>query len=557
MPPDDAETPLLDSDRKTLLAWISDAMAARIARSVRDPGPSVLRRLTRGEYVRTVGDLLSIEKGDLERLDLPEDDPGDHFENLGASLSLAPTTLERYFDAADRVAAMVFGNGWYARGSRDRLMPVRPAPNRPEREAARASLARFLRRAHRRPPDPTEIDRLLIFFDREKARGAPFEEAMRALLKPILISPRFLFRIEQDRPALDGSRSVTVDDDELAARLSYFLWGTMPDETLNQLADRGKLTSDPAALEAEVRRMLGDNRAQTLSKVFAAQWVQLDRMRTARPSQEFFPRFHAGIKQAMVEEVWAFFDHLRVDDRPVTEIIDCNYAFANEELARYYGIKGISGGKMQKVAIGPSDHRGGLLGMGAVLASTSHTFRTSPTLRGKYVLEVLLGTPPPPPPANVGLLKDDAPLGKGREVTTFREKMAQHASSASCAGCHRKIDPIGFALENYDAAGAWRESTRDRPLDLSGVLPTGERIEGIDGLKRVLKARRDQVVENLVARMLEYALGRKLTDEDEPTVREIREMSARSEYRYSSIVLEVVRSVPFQCRRPTGREVVQ
>ncbi len=557
MPPDDIETPLSDSDRKTLLAWVAEAMAAGTDRSVRDPGPSVLRRLTRSEYVRTVGDLLYIEKGDLDRLDLPEDDPGDHFENLGAALSLAPTTLERYFDAADRVAAMVFGSGWYVNGSRQRLMPVRPAPKRPEREAARASLTRFLRRAHRRPPDPADVDRLLAFFDQEKARGAPFEEAMRATLKPVLISPRFLFRIEQDRPARGRSPAVTVDDCELAARLSYFLWGTMPDETLDQLADRGKLTSDPATLEAEVRRMLRDDRAQTLTKVFAAQWVQLGKMRTARPSQEIFPQFQAGLKQAMVEEVWAFFDHLRTEDRPVTDLIDCHYAYVNEELARYYGIKGISGGKMQKVALDPSHHRGGLLGMGAVLASTSHTFRTSPTLRGKYVLEVLLGSPPPPPPANAGILKDDAPLGKAAEVTTFREKMAQHARSASCAGCHRKIDPIGFALENYDAAGAWRESTRDRPLDVSGILPSGEQIEGVQGLKRILKARDDQVVENLAARMLEYALGRKLADEDEPTIGEIRETSAISQYRYSSMVLAVVRSVPFCCRRATGREVVQ
>lgn len=557
MPPDDAETPLSDADRKALLAWVADAMAAGTDRSARDPGPSVLRRLTRGEYVRTVHDLLSIEVGELDRLDLPEDEPGDHFENLGAALSLAPTTLERYFDAADRVVVLVFGSGWYANGSRQRFMPVRPAPNRPEREAARASLTRFLRRAHRRPPDPADVDRLLAFFDREKARGARFEEAMRATLKPALISPRFLFRIEQDRPASGVSPAVPVDDYELAARLSYFLWGTMPDEALDRLAERGKLTSDPDVLEAEVRRMLRDNRAQTLTKVFAAQWVQLGKMRTARPLQEFFPQFRASVKQAMIEEVWAFFDHLRTEDRPVTDVIDCDYAFVNEELARYYGIEGISGGKMQKVTLDPSRHRGGLLGMGAVLASTSHTFRTSPTLRGKYVLEVLLGTPPPPPPANAGILKDDAPAGKGREATTFREKMAQHATSASCAGCHRKIDPIGFALENYDAAGAWRESTPDRPLDVSGVLPSGDRIEGAEGLKRVLEARRDQVVENLAARMLEYALGRKLGDEDESTVQEIREASARSGYRYSSMVLEVVRSVPFRCRRATSREVVR
>lgn len=550
MPPDDAEPGLPDADRKSLLDWVGQALAAGADRSRRDPGPSILRRLTRTEYIHTLRDLFGLPEELLDRLDLPEDLPGDHFENLGAALSLAPSTLERYFQAADRVVEIVFGREWYAGGARNRLMPIRPAGDRPEREAARESLRRFVRRADRRPAAPEDLDRLMGFYDRAKARGAGFEDAMRATLKPVLVSPTFLFRVEEDRPARGSSPAVPVDDHELAVRLSYFLWGSMPDEALDRLADRGKLTAEDRVLESEVRRMLADEKARSLTQVFAAQWVQLDRLRVARPSQEFFPSFHGGLKQAMAAEVSAFFDHLRTQDRPVTDLLDCDYVFVNEELARHYGIKGVEGDKPRKVAVGPAQHRGGLVGMGAVLAMTSHTFRTSPTLRGKYVLEVILGTPPSPPPANAGILKDDAPSQAAKEATSFREKMAQHARQAACAGCHRKIDPIGFAMENYDAVGAWREAPRERPLDVSGVLPSGEAIQGVEGLKAVLKGRREEFVENFAARMLEYALGRKVSDEDEPTIREVREAAATSGYRFSTVVLEVVRSVPFRCRRP-------
>src|SRR5262249_19383536 len=278
--------------------------------------------------------------------------------------------------------------------------------------------------------------------------------------------------------------------------------------------------SDSAGLRAQVKRMLADRRAGSLTHRFGMQWLRVNRLDRARPSTEFFPAFTGQMRNAMREEVVAFLDHLRTADRSVLDLLDADYTFVNAALAKHYGIAGIVGDKIQKVTLHPEHHRGGLLGMGAVLALTSHTFRTSPTQRGKYVLEVILGTPPPPPPANAGMLKEDNPARK-KQPLTFKEQLAQHATQPSCAGCHRKIDPLGFALDNYDAVGAWRESSKDRPLDVSGVLPTGEKVNGVADLKKVLLNRKDEFARNFVEKMLVYALGRELEPSDECTVREV------------------------------------
>lgn len=544
MPPE-GEKPLAKEDRDRLLAWLKtagdyvDCDPRRI-----DPGPTGLRRLTRTEYNRTIRDLLQINFDAGNAAGLPEDVNAEGYDNLSATLTLSTSLMEKYFTAADKVVEHVFSGGPQ---NRKAVFTVQPGKDLAEREAARKIIIRLAHRAFRRPPQPADVDRFLGFYDRATARGENFEAGVRAMLKPLLVSPQFLFRIEQDRKANGEERGANVDDHELAVRLSYFLWSTMPDDALLAVADRGKL-SDGAVLEAQVRRMLADRKAHALTENFAVQWLQLKKLRNARPSQEFFPTFNNRLKDAMFQETVTFVDKLREEDRSILDLLDADYTFVNDVLAQHYGIADVKGPEMRRVALKPEHHRGGLLGMASVLTLTSHTFRTSPTQRGKYILEVVFGTPPPPPPPNVGMIKDDKP-GKKKDVTTFREQLAQHATQASCAGCHRKIDPLGFALDNFNAIGAWRESTKEQPLDVSGVLPNGEKINGVADLKKVMKERQAEFTRNLGEQMLIYALGRELDHYDECTIRDVVATAQKHDHRFSSLVLGIVKSVPFRQRR--------
>jgi hypothetical protein len=548
-PPDDAE-PLPEAERRRLVGWMRTAAeyvdCGDPAR--RDPGPAPLRRLSRVEYDNTIRDLLGIPFDSAREVGMPVDDGGGGgFDNLAAALVVSPALIDKYFAAAEKVVDAVFTADGQGSRARNRLFVARPGPELPAAEAARRVVTRLARLAFRRPPREADLARLLGFFDRATAKGEPFEGAIRAALKPVLVSPQFLFRIEDDQPAPDGRAGVPVDDHELAVRLAYFLWSTMPDEELFRLADEGQL-SEAAVFAEQVKRMLADKKARALTDNFAAQWLQLKKLNDARPSTEFFPAFNVALKQAMRDEVTTFFDKLREEDGSLLDLLDADYAYVNEPLAAHYGIDGVKGPALRKVALAPGQHRGGLLGMAGVLTLTSHTFRTSPTQRGKYVLEVVLGTPPPPPPANAGQLKNEKP-GDRKQAATFREQLDRHATQASCAGCHHKIDPLGFALDNYNAIGAWRESTPENPLDVKGVLPTGETIEGADQLKSVLLKRKDDFTRNVVERMMVYALGRELDYPDECAVRETVADLQRNEYRISALVRGVVESVSFRNRR--------
>jgi len=301
-------------------------------------------------------------------------------------------------------------------------------------------------------------------------------------------------------------------------------------------------------LEQQVRRMLADPRAKSLTEIFALHWLQIHKLPTARPSTEFFPEFSPNVRQAMFDETSLFCETLRLEDRSVLEFLDSNDTFVNEELARYYGLPEVTGKELRRVSLLPEHHRGGLLGMGSVLALTSHTSRTSPTLRGKWILEVLLGTPPPPPPANVSQIKEEE---KQKEIQTFREKLTLHAENAACAACHRKMDPLGFSLDNFDAVGRWREKNGDQLLDVSGELPTGEKLNGFDDLKHVLLARKSEFVRNLTEQMLNYALGRELDYYDDCPVQQITSTLQQNDFQYSTLVMEIVKSYPFQHRKNT------
>lgn len=541
MPPEDAKQ-LTPDDRTKLAKWLSEAAEYLDCDPAhRDPGPSLFRRLTHAEYGRTISDLFNTYLDPRNDLGFPAEDVGDgHFDNLAASLQISPQLMEKYFAAADKITDTIFVN----EGARNRLLNPKPGPKLTERDAAKQILSNLARKAYRRSAADSDVERLLGFYDKAIAKGGSFEDGIRACIKPVLVSPRFLFRIEEDRAG--KTPGLQVDDYELATRLSYFLWGTMPDEDLFRAAEQKKL-SDPVGLEKEITRMLKHDRARIFTETLANNWLMMKTFPRARPTTEFFPTFHDEIKRPMVEEVKKIVDNLRTADRPILDLLDSDYTFVNEALAKHYGIPGVTGNQMRKVELKPEYHRGGLLGMGAILAMTSHTFRTSPTQRGKYVLEVIFGTPPPPPPTNAGQLKNDDP--KKKQPVTFREQLAQHASQASCAACHKKIDPLGFALDNFNAIGEWRVSTTAVSLDVSGVLPTGEKVDGFSGLKAVLLTRKDEFAQNAIAKVLEYALGRELDGQDECTVREVHAAMKKADYRFTVMVSEIVKSVPFRQRR--------
>ena len=567
MPPKD-EPQLTAVEKEKLLAWMKRAIETVDCNDPanQDPGPALVRRLTLSEYNRTVRDLLGVEF-DAASVGIANDvSEGNSFGNLAAALDMPPALLEKYFAAADQLLDRLYGvelsssvDGRIidqARVSREQLFSLKPGTWRKSdyevtppmgiapREAARALITPLVRRAYRGQQTSNDVERLLSIFDRASTQQKSYGDSVRVMLKAVLVSPKFLFRIEQDEAA---KGIVRVNDVHLATRLSYFLWSSMPDDELLGLAESGELAK-PEIQEQQVRRMLADKRARSLTDNFAVHWLQIHKLPVARPSTEFFPEFNSNIRQAMFDETTMFFDTLRRDDRSILELLNADYTFANEELAKYYGLADVKGKELQRVQLPAGDPRGGLLGMGSILAVTSHTSRTSPTMRGKWILEVIFGTPPPPPPANVSQIKEETDRRK-KDVQTFREKLSQHAHDAACAACHQKMDPLGFALDNFNAVGRWRDKVGDQPIDVSGELPSGEKLNGAADLKKVILARQDDFVRNLSEKLLTYALGRELEDFDDCPVRQITAQLKVDQHRFSSLVLNIVKSYPFQHRR--------
>jgi len=559
MPPE-GEKPMPASDREKLAGWMKVTGSSVDCSNPADrhPGPSLIHRLNRAEYNLTIRDLVGLDF-DAETVGMPDDSSGHGYANLVNTLILPPALMEKYFAAADRILDQVVGpidaaselkadadKRKKSKPAFDRLFFVKPDAASSKRDAARKIIARFMDRAYRRPAQPDEVSRLMRLYDMADKKNERFEVGVRLMLKAVLVSPHFLFRIEQDRAPRGSEEAYRVSDTELATRLSYFLWSSMPDEQLMELAAQKKL-SDATVLEQQVRRMLADPKAKALTTHFAARWLQIHKLADARPSTEFFPAFTAKLRQAMYDEASVFFDKLREEDRSVLELLDADYTYVNQDLAKHYGLPEVKGAAMQRVALKPEDHRGGLLGMGSMLALTSHTSRTSPTLRGKWILEVIFGTPPPPPPPDAGTLKEDNK--KEKEPKTFREKMAQHASQASCASCHKRIDPLGFGLENYDAVGSWRETVGGKPLDAFGQLPTGEKFTGASELKKIILGNQDAFVRNMTEQLLTYALGRELQYYDDCPVKEVKTSLEKKDFKFSALVRGIVTSYPFQHRR--------
>lgn len=427
--------------------------------------------------------------------------------------------------------------------SRRKILTVRPTTPDEEEPCARQILTAILRRAYRRPVGEADLAKPLEFYRQRRAQEG-FEAGLESALSAILVSPEFLFRVERDPKGCAPGTVYRLEDVALATRLSFFLWSSIPDDPLLVSAERGEL-HEPEVLAAHARRMLADPRALNLVRNFAAQWLQLRNLESITPDLRLFPDFDDNLRQAFRRETELHFERLLREDRSVVDLLKCDDTFLNERLARHYGIPHVRGSHFRHVKLGPESERGGLLRQGSILTVTSYATRTSPVLRGKWILENLMGTPPPPPPASVPALKEKTLTG----AMTVRERLAAHRADAACASCHALIDPPGFALENYDAIGRWRTLEEGARVDARGGLPGSGEFEGIAGLEDRLVQRPEPFVTALTEKLLTFALGRGLEPSDAPAVRRIVRDAKTEGYRLSAIVTGVVRSVPFTHRK--------
>jgi len=664
----------------TLVAWLETELD-RTAAAAPNPGAPAIHRLNRAEYANAVRDLLGLNLDHAR--DLPADDSGYGFDNIGAVLTVSPLHIEKYIGAARRISRLAVGTvtarpvierfeaaretadeaidrlppnerggilfrhyfafdadysirvrvrGGRAPGlpapkldvrvdgarvqlfdadfdtreaaqgtrnfevrvalaagdheiaagflteyaktedsetratdrfsvdyvlvggpfnptgpgdtlSRRRIFVCRPAAGQAEEPCARRILANLARRAYRRPVTTAEIDLLVDLFAMGRADGTSFDDGIEMALSGVLVSPSFLFRAESTPDDAEPGSVYPISDVDLASRLSFFLWSSIPDDELLRLAEQGRL-SEPDVLAVQIARMLDDPKARALVDNFGGQWLQLRNVADWTPDPDRFADFDESLRYAFQRETELFLEYLIRDDRSVLELIDADYTFLNARLARFYGIDGVEGGYFRRVSLEGSE-RGGIVTQGSVLMVTSYPTRTSPVLRGKWVLESLLGAPPPPPPPDVPALSDSAETS----ASSLREALERHRASPACAVCHARLDPMGFALENFDAVGAYRVEDDGVVVEASGALPDGTVVDGPRGLKDVLLARRQEFVETLADRLLTYALGRGLESYDRPAVREIRRQVESAEYRFSALVGAIVDSVPFTLRR--------
>ncbi|MCI0462892.1 MAG: DUF1592 domain-containing protein [Gemmataceae bacterium] len=414
-------------------------------------------------------------------------------------------------------------------------------PGLAPREAAREIVTRFATRAFRRPVTAPEVDRLLILYDRAQKDGERFENCVRLALYRVLVSPHFLFRVELDPPGAEPGKAYPISEHALASRLSYFFWSTMPDSELFALAEKGLLRKN---LDAQVQRMVKDPKSAAFIDNFPGQWLLLRNLDNVSPDPKVFPTFDGELRSAIRRETELFFEAILREDRSILDLLDADFSFVNERLAKHYGIEGVKGNSFQRVKLPPS--RGGLLTQASILTLTSYPTRTSPVQRGKWVLETLLNTPPPPPPADVPELEDQKEL-KG----SLRQRLEEHRKNPTCASCHARMDPIGFAFENYDPIGRWRDKDGSFDIDPSGVLPDGKKFKGPAELKVILRGKKELFARCLTEKVLTYALGRGLEYYDKCAVDRVLTVLEKTNYRFSTLLVEVVKSEPFQMRTAT------
>jgi mono/diheme cytochrome c family protein len=427
--------------------------------------------------------------------------------------------------------------------SRQRIFTCRPANANDELPCAKNILSSLARRAYRRPVTEKDVETLLSFYQAGRNKGN-FEAGIENSLRLILASPKFLFRSEPDPAGQTAGSVYRVSDLELASRLSFFLWSSVPDDELLNAATQGKL-KDPAGLEKQVRRMLADPKAQALVNNFAGQWLFLRNLQSVAPNEDDFPNFDDTLRQSFRRETELFFESIIREDHNVLDLLNANYTFVNERLAKHYGIPNIYGSQFRRVAV-TDENRRGLLGQGSVLTVTSQPNRTSPVLRGKWILENIMGTPPPAPPPNVPPLKENEDGSKALSVRALLEK---HRENPTCATCHKIMDPLGFSLDNFDAVGEWRSKEAGAPIDASGQLADGTKVDGPVALRQALMKHPEQFVRTITEKLLTYGLGRGLEYYDMPTVRAIERDAAKSDYRFSALILGVVKSTPFEMKK--------
>lgn len=536
MPPDYADKQPTDSERQMFVDWLAKLKYL----SRKDPGPFVIRRLTKTEYGNTLHDLFGV--GSEIASDLPDEVAGEGYLN-----SLSPLQMEQYLAIADKVLDQILSPEGEAPTDTQRRLFGETPQQETEYQAAARDVARSLaRKVYRRPPTEAEIDCLVDVFDLGRQNNLSYTASLRFMLKAMLVSPQFLFitPVPEPRPEVE---IVPLDDHQLASRLSYFLWATMPDEELMKLADSGKLHETPT-LKSQVKRMLEDPRSRALFDGFGAQWLSVDKLATKTFDQEKFPQMTTELRSAMYDEARMFFESIVRENQSVLRFLDSDYTFLNEPLAAVYGMEGAAtGAEMRKVQL-TDKNRGGILGMPGVLAATSFPNRTSAVNRGVWVLERVLGENVPAAPPDVPALeKQDE-----QTVTslTLRERTELHRSNAVCANCHKLLDPIGFGLENFDAIGRWRDKDENgAAIDASGELPSGEQFSSPQELKAIIASRLDPFARNLVERMLAYALCRRLAGYDETVVDGLMQEIAADDYRMQTVITAIVTSYPFTHRR--------
>ena len=554
MPP--AEMPQPKAiERDNLLAVLDEQIVRYDFSTIDNPGFEPMRRLTHRQFNNTIRDLFGADLKPADRF--PEEMAGQSgFDNSANTLFLQSSLMERYIAAAEGILARALPEQPTTevhRQTRQLIFVAEPGKQLDATQAATKVLRRFLLRAYRRPPTSDEVESVVKLYQQAASSGQDYHESIRSVLPAILISPKFLFRIEAEGQSDEPYR---INDWELASRLSYFLWNSMPDEELFELAKQGDL-SDPEVLKTQVERMLAGPKADELGVAFAGQWfstrliggrIRLDPIDN--------PWCTDSLMEAMREETAMFFTHLLRADRPISELVDCDYTFMNEELAKtLYKRSDIEGVEMRKVPL-YDRNRGGIMTQPAVLTVTSSHFDTNPIKRGIFVLDQLLGIPPPPPPPDAGELEEN--IRRNRKLS-FREKLELHSSDATCRACHTQIDPFGFSLENFDYFGRWRDFYgRRQAIDNTAQITSGATFAGPAGLKEfLLTSRHEELVRQTSSKLLAYALGRQIDYYDEPALRKIETALEKNDYRFQTLLLEVVNSYPFQYRKNPEQEALQ
>lgn len=536
MPPDDAKMQPTDEERQMFVDWMGTIKFL----SPKDPGAFVIRRLTKTEYGNTLRDLFGVDSAIAA--ELPDEVSGEGYLN-----TLSPLQSEQYLAIANEVLNRVFApSGQPPTEIQKRFFGDTPAPGSDLRAAARTVAIQLTRNAYRRPASGEELDLLVRVFDLAQESKLDYQDSLRLMLKAVLISPQFLF-ITQQKDLEAGQTIAPLDDYQLASRLSYLLWATMPDAELSALADAGKL-HEQSVLLAQVKRLLDDPKSRALFDGFGAQWLGLMGLESKVFDTAMFPQMTAEMRTAMIDEARLYFDSIVRENRSVIDFVDSDYTFLNGTLASLYGLESsVTGQEMRKVKLDDTN-RGGILGMPGILATTSFPNRTSPVKRGVWVLEQVLGEQVPPAPPNVPPLeKQDK---QAVENLTLRKRTELHRTNAVCANCHKILDPIGFGLENFDAIGRWREQDdTGGAIDAAGELPGDKHFSSPRELKAIIASRKEDLARNLTRKLLAYALCRQLEGYDEIVVDQLMEAIAKDGYRMQSLISEIVTSYPFVNRR--------